>query len=515
MKRVRNLIFVLGDQLSLSLSSLDGADPNHDVIVMCEVLEEASYVHHHKLKIALIFSAMRHFAAELRDRGFDVRYTKLDDPENSGSFTGEVMRAAKTMLPERIIATEAAEWRVLEAMGKWQGLLGVPVEMRADGRFLCSKADFQDWARDRRSLTMEYFYRDMRRRTGLLMNGNDPEGGRWNFDAENRKPARPELLRLRHPAFAPDNTTTEVLELVARTFPKNMGSTANFSFAVTRADAEEAAQAFVKDFLPNFGETQDAMLSGDPFLNHALLSFYINIGLLDPLTLCRQAEQAYIEGDAPLNAVEGFIRQIIGWREFIRGIYWSKMPGYEKSNVFGAERPLPDFFWTGDTDMACVSDVIKKTITNAYAHHIQRLMVVGNFSMLAGLNPYEVHEWYLSVYADAFEWVELPNVIGMSQYADGGFMASKPYAASGAYISRMSDYCDGCRYKVSQKTGDDACPFNALYWDFMDRNAAALSKNHRLAQVFSTWRRMDDDKKHDYRRSAAAFLEKLGDRQRV
>ncbi|MBB3545374.1 MULTISPECIES: cryptochrome/photolyase family protein [unclassified Rhizobium] len=515
MKRARNLIFVLGDQLSLSLSSFDDADPKHDVIVMCEVMEEASYVHHHKLKIALIFSAMRHFAAELQDRGFYVRYTKLDDPDNSGSFTGELKRAVETLRPRRIVITEGSEWRVLEEMGKWHETIGVSVEIRTDGRYLCSKAEFQDWARDRRSLTMEYFYRDMRRRTRLLMSGTDPEGGRWNFDAENRKPAKPDLLRPRHPLYRPDKTTTEVLGLVERTFPKNMGSTANFSFAVTRADAEGAARTFMKEFLPNFGESQDAMLSEDPFLNHALLSFYINIGLLDPLNLCRQAERAYIEGDAPLNAVEGFIRQIIGWREFIRGIYWLKMPGYEKSNVFEAHRPLPEFFWTGDTDMACVSDVITKTITHAYAHHIQRLMVVGNFSMLAGLNPFEVHQWYLSVYADAFEWVELPNVIGMSQFADGGFMASKPYAASGAYISRMSDYCNGCRYKVAKKIGDDACPFNSLYWDFMDRNAAGLSKNHRLSQVLSTWRRMDEDKRHTYRQSAAAFLKKLDNRERV
>ncbi|KQS85781.1 MULTISPECIES: cryptochrome/photolyase family protein [unclassified Rhizobium] len=515
MKRARNLIFVLGDQLSQSLSSLDGADPAQDVILMCEVMEEASYVHHHKLKIALILSAMRHFSEELREQGFDVHYMSLDSPDNSGSFTGELKRAVSDMKPQRVIVTEAAEWRVLQAMGTWEVGIGIPVEIRVDNRFLCSKFEFQDWARGRRSLTMEYFYRDMRRRTGLLMNGNNPEGGRWNFDAENRKPAKPDLFRPKHAKFDPDKTTRDVLNLVERTFPKNIGSTANFSFAVTRADAEEAARTFVKEFLPNFGETQDAMLSEDPFLNHALLSFYINIGLLDPLALCHQAERAYIEGEAPLNAVEGFIRQIIGWREYIRGIYWLKMPGYEHSNVFKADRPLPGFFWSGDTNMACVSQVITQTIDYAYAHHIQRLMVVGNFSMLAGLDPHAVHEWYLSVYADAFEWVELPNVIGMSQFADGGFMASKPYAASGAYISRMSDYCDGCRYDVSKKTGEDACPFNALYWDFIDRNTAILSKNHRLAQVYSTWRRMDEDKRQSYRKSAASFLTKLGRRERV
>ncbi|WP_430249432.1 cryptochrome/photolyase family protein [Neorhizobium sp. DAR64860/K0K1] len=515
MKPTRNLIFILGDQLSLSLSSLKGADPTQDMILMCEVVEEATYVEHHKLKLAFIFSAMRHFADELRAKGFCVRYVRLDDRDNSGSFTTELLRAIAETSPRSIIVTEAAEWRVLSAMEDWQGLVNLPVEVRQDTRFICSTTEFKAWAKDRKALTMEYFYRDMRRKTGLLMNGDHPEGGRWNFDSENRKPAKPDLFRPKHHVFPPDAATQEVLALVERTFPNNMGSTENFSFAVTRTDAEKAADGFIRDFLPNFGETQDAMLAEEPFLNHALLSFYINVGLLDPLALCRAAERAYFEGHAPLNAVEAFIRQIIGWREYIRGIYWLKMPGYETSNLFAASRPLPDFFWSGETDMACMSTVIKHTITHAYAHHIQRLMVVGNFSMLAGLDPYAVHRWYLEVYADAYEWVELPNVIGMSQFADGGFMASKPYAAGGAYISRMSNYCESCRYDVSQKTGEKACPFNALYWDFLARNAESLSGNHRLAQMYASWRRMSAGTQQAYRNSASAFLGKLDDGSRV
>ena len=515
MNRARHLVLVLGDQLSLSLSSLEGADPKRDVILMCEVIEEATYVPHHKLKIALIFSAMRNFAEELTTKGFELRYTRLDDPDNSGSFTGELARAVTALSPERIIMTEAAEWRVLQAMERWQSSFAVPIEIRGDTRFLCSKAEFGDWARGRRSLTLEYFYRDMRRKTGLLMRGKDPEGGKWNFDVENRKPAQPDLFRPKHPVFPPNAITLEVLDLVERQFSGNMGSTKDFGFAVTRADAERAARVFIHDFLPSFGETQDAMLTEEPFLNHSLLSFYINIGLLDPLAVCRAAERAYLEGNAPLNSVEGFIRQIIGWREYIRGIYWMKMPGYENSNVFDVHRPLPDFFWSGSTDMNCVSTAIRQTINFAYAHHIHRLMVIGNFSMLVGLDPHAVHEWYLSVYADAFEWVELPNVIGMSQFADGGFMASKPYAASGAYINRMSDYCEGCRYDVAKKDGEDACPLNALYWDFLDRNAGTLSSNHRLAQIYTSWHRMGDDKKQSYRESASLFLQRLDAGERV
>ena len=470
---------------------------------------------HHQKKIALIFSAMRHFAAELRAAGFDVRYTKLNDMENAGSFAGELARAVAAFSPAQVVVTEASEWRVLQSMENWGTLTGVPVDIRTDDRFLCSKAEFRRWAGGRQSLSMEYFYRDMRRKTGLLMHGVEPEGGRWNFDTENRKPAKRDLFRPHHPVFTPDAITREVLELVGQEFAGNIGSTKNFSFAVTRLEAEQAADIFIRDFLPNFGETQDAMLEDEPFLNHALLSFYMNIGLLDPLALCRSAERAYLDGRAPLNGVEGFIRQIIGWREYIRGIYWLKMPGYENSNVFDTHRPLPAFFWSGDTDMKCVATAVTQTITHAYAHHIHRLMVIGNFAMLAGLDPHAVHRWYLAVYADAFEWVEMPNVIGMSQFADGGFMASKPYASSGAYIDRMSDYCGRCRYDVSQKTGENACPFNALYWDFLARNTEMLSGNHRLAQIFLSWDRMDEQKKRSYRASASSFLRKLDAGERV
>lgn len=476
---------------------------------MCEVAAETTYVRHHKKKLVFILAAMRHFADELAGHGLDVRYVRLDDADNSGSFTGEMLRAIADLKPQRIIVTEAGEWRVMEAIAGWPDQTGLPVEVRTDRRFLCSRETFRQWAEGRRELTMEFFYRDMRRRTGLLMENGAPVGGRWNFDAENRKPAEPDLFRPKHLEFAPDSVTRAVMDLVASRFPDHMGSVDRFAFAVTRADAERVADAFITDFLPGFGDTQDAMLKDDPFLNHSLLSFYINVGLLDPMALCSAAERAYLEGHAPLNAVEGFIRQIIGWREYVRGVYWLFMPDYAERNFFAAHRPLPAFFWTGETGMACLSAVIGETIANAYAHHIQRLMVVGNFAMLAGLDPKAVHQWYLEVYADAFEWVELPNVIGMSQFADGGLLGSKPYAASGAYIARMSDYCGGCRYDVRQKTGEEACPFNALYWDFLDRNAEKLSGNRRLAQPYATWRRMTESQQHGYRRSARVFLDKL------
>jgi deoxyribodipyrimidine photolyase-related protein len=511
MPECRNLIFILGDQLSTAISSLRDAEPDHDVILMCEVAEETTYVRHHRKKIIFVLSAMRHFSAELSERGFDVRYAKLDDADNTGSFTNELNRAVEALRPQNIVVTEPGEWRVRQAMESWEGETGVSVDIRPDTRFLCSHEDFRLWAEGRRQLTMEFFYREMRRKTGLLMEGDAPTSGRWNFDSENRAPAKPDLFRPRHPTFPPDETTREVMNLVDSRFTDHMGSSKGFSLAVTRSEAEKTADAFIADFLPKFGETQDAMVKGDPYLNHSLLSFYINIGLLDPLAVCQAAERAYLQGHAPINAVEGFIRQIIGWREYIRGVYWMFMPDYAHRNFFGATRPLPDFFWNGKTDMACLSTVVGETIDNAYAHHIQRLMITGNFAMLAGLDPHAVHEWYLEVYADAYEWVELPNVIGMSQFADGGLLGSKPYAASGAYISRMSDYCEGCRYDVNRKTGEGACPFNALYWDFLDRNAEKLSSNRRLAQPYANWRRMSDEKRNDYTQSARVFLKKLDD----
>lgn len=503
------LILILGDQLSLSISSLEGVDKKRDCILLCEVMAEATYVGHHKKKIAFVFSAMRHFAGELREAGYRVRYTKIDDEDNAGSFTGEVARAVAEIDPSAICVTEAGEWRVKSEIEGFAGVTGVPVEIRLDTRFLSTQDEFRDWAEGRKSLTMEYFYREMRRKTGLLMQGDEPVGGRWNFDAENRNPAKPDLLRPKHLVVEPDEITKDVLQTVETLFPKNFGTLGNFGFAVTRKDAERVLTSFIDDFLANFGATQDAMLQDDPYLNHSLLSFYINCGLLDALDVCKAAERAYHEGAAPLNAVEGFIRQIIGWREYMRGIYWFAGPDYVDSNFFGNDRPLPGFYWTGKTHMNCVATVIAETSQNAYAHHIQRLMITGNFALLAGIDPKAVHQWYLEVYADAYEWVELPNVVGMSQFADGGFLGTKPYAASGNYINRMSDYCGTCRYDPKERLGEKACPFNALYWDFLARNHDKLKSNHRLAQPYATWARMSEDVRHDLRAKAASFLARL------
>ncbi|TCL01606.1 deoxyribodipyrimidine photolyase-related protein [Shimia isoporae] len=499
---------ILGDQLTHSLSSLRDAVPASDIILMAEVRTEATYVKHHKKKIALIFSAMRHFAEELRARGFTVRYTRYDDPENAGSLLSELRRMI-TPDTKTVTVTEAAEFRLLAEMHNWQDTLGIPVRILSDDRFLATPQEFATWANGRKQLRMEFFYREMRRKLGILMEGNDPVGGQWNFDAENRKPPKSGLLIPAPFETAPDALTRDVLELVESSFPDHFGDLLPFHFATTRTDALAVLDHFITLRLPHFGTYQDAMIADDPWMFHSHISFYLNIGLLTPLECIRAAERAYSDNEAPLNAVEGFIRQILGWREFVRGLYWFRMPDYANDNALGATRALPPMFWTGQTQMNCLSQSFGQTIEWAYAHHIQRLMVIGNFALLAGLSPDEVNEWFLIVYADAFEWVELPNVTGMILFADGGVLASKPYAASGAYINRMSNYCSGCRYKVSVKNGPEACPFNYLYWNFLDQHQSNLGKNPRLGMPYRNLARMSDEKLDAVRIDSARFLKQL------
>ena len=480
---------MLGDQLSDNLSALADIDPDRDVVLMAEVRDEATYVKHHKQKIALVFAAMRSFALRLEDRGVTVRYVRIDDPANSQSIVGELHRALEDQPFERVIITECGEWRLAEALAAFAGVAaerGLAVEIREDRRFICSHDRFRRWASGKSQLTMEFFYREMRRETGLLMEGKTPSGDRWNYDAENRRKLTRGLrppARLRTP---PDATALEAIADVARLFPDHFGDLEEFGWPTSAEQAEAVLEDFLTHILPGFGDWQDAMAQGQPWMWHGLISTSINLGLLDPLTICRRAEAEYRAGRAPLNAVEGFIRQILGWREFVRGIYWLKVPEYRARNFLDADRALPWFYWSGETDMACVADVVAMSRTHAYAHHIQRLMVTGNLAMLLGVHPDAVDDWYMVVYADSYEWVEMPNTRGMATFADGGIMGTKPYAASGAYIDRMSDYCAGCRYDVKARTGEGACPFNRLYWGFLERNRPRLRDNHRLAMPYRT-----------------------------
>ena len=502
---VGRLVLVLGDQLTETLSALAQADKARDTVVMAEVADEAAYVRHHPKKIALIFAAMRKFAHALEQDGWTVAYTQLDDTDNAGSIVGELLRRAAQTGASEVLATEPGEWRLIDKL-KYAPL---KVHLLPDDRFLATHAEFEAWAEGRKALRMEYFYREMRRKTGLLMEGDQPAGGKWNFDHDNRK-AAPEDVTVDGPLrFDPDATTREVLELVQARFGDNFGALEPFWFATTRAEALQALDHFIANALPRFGDYQDAMLNENEFLYHAILSPYLNIGLLNVTEICEAAADAYAAGHAPINAAEGFIRQIIGWREYVRGIYFIEGPDYTARNILGHDRDLPWFYWGGETRMNCVAKAVGQTRTQAYAHHIQRLMVTGNFALLAGIDPAQVHEWYLAVYADAFEWVEAPNTIGMSQFADGGVIASKPYVSSGAYINRMSDHCKSCHYSVSAKTGDTACPFNLLYWHFLDRHRDRFSNNPRMGNMYRTWDRMDADKRKTVLAEGDALLARL------
>lgn len=503
------LRLILGDQLSRSISSLRDIDTACDVVLMVEVMEEASYVRHHKQKIAFLFAAMRHFAQELRAEGITVDYVRLDDPANTGSFTGELQRALRRHRADAVLVTEPGEWRVWQMMQDWRETLPAPVHIREDDRFLASRDEFARWATGRRQYRMEFFYREMRRKTGFLMRGDKPEGGQWNFDPENRKSLPKNHVLPKRRRFEPDAITREALDLVARCFPDHFGDLEPFGWGVTRAEALEALDHFIADCLPRFGDFQDAMKRGEDFLYHSVLSPYLNCGLLTAREVCEHSEAAYRSGAAPLNAVEGFIRQILGWREFVRGLYWHEMPGYAETNHLDAARPLPWFYWSGETEMHCLSECIRATRQHAYAHHIQRLMITGNFALLAGIAPAEIEEWYLAVYADAYDWVELPNVHGMVMHADGGLLGSKPYAASGAYIDRMSDYCEGCAYDPAIKLGPKACPFNYLYWNFLIRNEAKLAKNPRMAMPYRTLEKMESAQRSAIVAEAETFLQSL------
>ncbi len=488
------LRLVLGDQLSRNLSALDDLDVNHDTVVMMEVADEGRYVPHHPKKIVFLLSAMRHFAAELEADGVRVTYVRLDSKQSKGSLTDTLKAVIDTGKFDSLVVTEPGEYRVLEMMRGWSEAFGLPVEMRDDTRFFCSKEAFAEWADGRKQLTMEYFYREWRKKTGLLMAGGKPAGNQWNFDKENRKPPKSGMTYRALPDFKRDAITNDVIKLVGAHFDDHFGDIEPFNWAVTSADAERALDHFIEHGLPSFGDYQDAMVTGEPFMFHSVISHYLNAGLLDARAICDRAEAAWRDEKAPINAAEGFVRQILGWREFIRGVYWLKMPDYAQLNALEAGRPLPPSYWGGETKMNCIKEVVRQTRENAYSHHIQRLMVTGNFALLTGIAPQAIHEWYLAVYADAYEWVEMPNTLGMAIFADGGIVGTKPYAASGAYINKMSNFCADCAYNVRKKEGEDACPFNYLYWYFMHEQRERLGGNRRLAFPYRTLAKFDQAK---------------------
>ena len=496
---LRNLVLVLGDQLDLESSAFDGFDPTCDAVWMAEVAEESTHVWASKQRIALFLSAMRHFAQALQDAGRPLHYTRLDQADNRGSLAAELLFAIEKLAPRACVISGAGDFRVYQSIQAVAAQTGVPLDVREDRHFYATVEQFATYAEGRSSIRLEYFYRALRRQHGVLMEGDQPAGGQWNFDADNREafgksgpgPVPPRTT------FAPDATTQEVIALVNTRFASHPGTLDSFAWPVTRPQALQSLAAFVAERLPLFGRYEDALWPGEAWLYHSHLSSAMNLKLLNPREVVAAAVGAYQAGTAPLAGVEGFVRQILGWREYVRGIYWTQMPAYAEGNALNAVEPLPAWYWTGQTDMACLRDALQQTLAHGYSHHIQRLMVTGLFALLLGVEPLQVHAWYLSVYVDAVEWVELPNTLGMAMYADGGLMASKPYIATGKYIERMGSkqHCASCRYDPAKREGELACPYTTLYWDFLARHETLLAKNPRMALQVRNLTRLTDAQK--------------------
>jgi deoxyribodipyrimidine photolyase-related protein len=501
---LRHLVLVLGDQLDPHSTVYQDFDPACDAVWMAEVPHEANHVPSGQPRIALFLAAMRHLRDALRGRGWTVHYRALGE-HHAADLESALAEDLTRLRPQRVIALKPGEWRLARSLPEIAERAGVPWSERPDRCMVCEPQDFAEWAKGRKTLRQEHFYQWLRRREGVLMDGAKPLGGRWNFDADNRGhfDARGPGMLPAPLSFAPDSLTLTAIADVRHHFPDRPGDLDRFDWPVTPAQAEAALDDFIAHRLPLFGRYQDAMWQGEPWLYHARLSAAMNLRLLDPRRVIGAAVQALRDGHAPLASVEGFVRQVLGWREFVRGVYWLRMPGFADANALAADRPLPDFFWTGDTDMACLRDALGQTLRLGYAHHIQRLMVIGLYALLHGVKPHEIHAWFLAVYVDAVEWVELPNVLGMSQYADGGLMVSKPYAASGKYIQRMSNHCKTCRFDPGRATGTDACPFTTLYWDFLDRHRDRFSAHPRAALQWRSLERLSYEQIAEIRSAAA------------
>lgn len=509
------LVVILGDHLNRNMSSLADFDAESDSVLMAEVRSEATYVKHHKKKIAFVFSAMRHFADELSESGINTIYVKYMDDDNQGSLLKQVQHTLQKRRFSKVVIAHPGEHRLLTEVLSWQDTLGVDVEISDDNRFMSTKSYFADWANGRKQYRMEFFYRELRKQNNVLMDDKQPVGGKWNYDAENRQSFGKSPLIPNPTQFSQDAITKDVISLVDEHFSSHFGDLSPFTFAVTREGALKVLDEFIRERLHDFGQYQDAMLQGNPWLFHSHIGLYLNTGLLMPQEVINAAQEAYLQGRVPINSAEGFIRQILGWREYVRGFYWYFMPDLKHSNYLEATRDLPDLYWSSKTRMNCLSQCVSDTKEHAYAHHIQRLMVLGNFALLTGIEPKQINEWYLLVYADAYEWVELPNVSSMVLFADGGQLASKPYAASGSYINKMSNYCRHCEYSVKEKTGPQACPFNYLYWHFLHRHKVKFEKNPRMAMIYRTMQKIDETKFQHMLDDADTFLISLENNEEV
>lgn len=504
----KRIILILGDQLDEAHPALSQFNPQTDILLMVESSHEANYVWSHKARIAIFLSAMRHFADSLSKKGYPLKYIK----ESELSLVENVRNQIAQHQATHLIFVTPGEWRLKVQLVSLAKEFGVDLIVLEDSHFYCACDEFKAWAGDKKELRLEYFYRYMRKKHGLLMNKDGtPEGGQWNFDDQNRRPFSKQGPGLIPPpmSFEHDPITLEVISYVETKYKDHPGSLKSFGWAVTRAQSLEALHYFVRHRLGNFGMFQDAMWEKTPFGWHSILSASLNLKLLNPREVINEVLKAYKEDGLDLATVEGFIRQIIGWREFVRGIYYLDMPDLSEKNFYTHERRLPNWYWSGETKMNCMRDAIGQTLEYGYAHHIQRLMVMGNFALLAEVLPKDVSDWYLAVYVDAIEWVEMPNVMGMALFANGGRFTSKPYISSGAYINRMSNYCDHCAYHPTIKSGQNACPITTLYWNFLLKHEDALNKNARTRLMTINLKRLSHEEKSDIKSHAEILLSDL------
>jgi len=501
----KKAVFILHDQLNMEVWP-DWVTDEKPLLIFIESGKKGEELPHHKMKVTLALSSMRHFALKCHEDGSPVLYHSTE-----GHFDDGLTELLQNFDGELTFMTPS-EWDTRERLRSLEKELSCDVQEIPNRFFFADPGEWTD--KIERGYRMEYFYRDMRRKTGYLMDGDKPEGGEWNYDDQNRESLPKNYSVPEIPVIEPDDITQEVIEMVEDYFPDNFGKLDHFPYAVTRSDALKMLEQFIDERLDEFGPYEDALKMDDHQLFHSQLSLYMNNGLLTSREVCEKALKAYDEGDARLNSVEGFVRQILGWREFIRIYYEAMMPDVRDANHFGFTNNLPDMYWSGDTKMKCMEQSIKPVIEEGYSHHIQRLMILSNFSNLTETDPRELNRWFWFSYIDAYEWVELPNVLGMSTFADGGILASKPYVSSGNYINKMSDYCKHCEYSVTKKTGEKACPFNYLYWNFVDKQRETFNDSGRVNFMVNMFdNKKSDQQKKEIRESTEAFLSELKRRE--
>ncbi len=507
---MKKLRLILGDQLNINHSWFKKADPN---VVYClfEMRQETDYVKHHIQKVAGFFSAMRNFADALKTQNHQVVYFKINDPKNTQNLIDNISKLATEYAIEKFEYLEPDEYRLDQQIKEFCNDLTIKSDVFSTEHFYTEREDLQTFFKGKKQFLMERFYRNMRMKHQILMIDKQPEGGKWNYDASNRKKWKGEVLIPQEINF--DNDVTEVLADIKKSGIATIGkiNPTYFEYPISKKQSLVQLNYFCEHLLVHFGDYQDAMHTDKIYLFHSRISFAMNTKLISPKEIIETVLKTYRNNqDAiDISQVEGFIRQILGWREYMRGMYWMLMPNYKKENYLNNNNKLPSLFWTGNTKMNCLEKSVKNSLDNGYAHHIQRLMITGNFALLMGVDPDAIDAWYLGIYVDAIEWVQLPNTRGMSQFADGGKIATKPYVSSGSYIHKMSNYCSSCHYNKNKKFEEDACPFNSLYWNFLDEKQTVLSSNFRMKMMYSLLNKMSSEDRIKIKEKATHIIQNI------